>query len=64
MGVREIERFLEQWQMEVKDLRRWMILAHTPRDGSGGTPSCCWPRGRTASATAGTLERDPHTIGQ
>ena len=32
MGVREIERFLEQWQMEVKDLRRRMILAPTPRE--------------------------------
>ena len=30
MGVREIGRFLEQWQMEVKDLRRRMILAPTP----------------------------------
>ena len=32
MGVREIERFLEQWQMEVKDLRRRKILAPTPRE--------------------------------
>ena len=31
MGVREIERSLEQWQMGVKDLRRRMILAPTPR---------------------------------
>ena len=30
MGVREIGRCLEQWQMEVKDLRRRMILAPTP----------------------------------
>ena len=32
MGVREIDRSLEQWQMEVKDLRRRMILAPTPRE--------------------------------
>ena len=32
MGVREIGRSLEQWQMEVKDLRRRMILAPTPRE--------------------------------
>ena len=32
MGVRAMERFLEQWQMEVKDLRRRMILAPTPRE--------------------------------
>ena len=32
MGVREIERFLEQWQMDVRELRRRMILAPTPRE--------------------------------
>ena len=62
MGVREIDRSLEQWQMGVKDLRRRMILAPTP-----------WERwyailllaqGLTAAATAEALERDPHTIGR
>ena len=32
MSVQEIERFLKQWQMELKDLRRRMILAPTPRE--------------------------------
>ena len=32
MGVKEIDRSLEQWQMEVQDLRRRMILAPTPRE--------------------------------
>ena len=32
MSVREIDRSLEQWQMEVKDLRRRMIFAPTPRE--------------------------------
>ena len=32
MGVREIDRSLEQWQMGVKDLRRRMVLAPTPRE--------------------------------
>ena len=32
MGGREIGRCLEQWQMEVKHLRRRMILAPTPRE--------------------------------
>ena len=32
MGVREIDRSLEQWQMGVKDLRRRMILAPTSRE--------------------------------
>ena len=32
MGVREIGRSLEQWQMGVKDLRRRMVLAPAPRE--------------------------------
>ena len=32
MDVREIDRFLEQWQIGVTDLRRRMILALTPRE--------------------------------
>ena len=31
MGVREIDRFLQQWQMDARDLRQRMILAPTPR---------------------------------
>ena len=44
MGVREIDRSMEQWRMEVKDLRRRMILAPTPRERERCTPSCFWPR--------------------
>ena len=32
MGVREIDRFLEQWQMDARDLHRRLILAPTPRE--------------------------------
>ena len=32
MGVREIDRFLQQWQMGARDLRRRTILAPTPRE--------------------------------
>ena len=32
MGVREIDRFLEQWQMGVRDLHRRTILSPTPRE--------------------------------
>ena len=32
MGVREIDRALDQWQMGVKDLQRRMLLAPTPRE--------------------------------
>ena len=64
MGVREIERFLEQWQMEVKDLRRWMILAPTPRERERWYAILLLAQGWTSSATAQALERDPHTIGR
>ena len=30
MGVREIDRFLQQWQMDARDLRRRTILEPTP----------------------------------
>ena len=32
MSVREIDRFLEQWEMDTRDLHRRMILAPTPRE--------------------------------
>ena len=64
IGVREIGRFLEQWQMEVKDLRRRMILAPTPRERERCYAILLLAQGWTASATAEALERDPHTIGR
>ena len=62
-GVREIDRSLEQWQMEVKDLRRRMILAPTPRERERWCAILLLAQGLTAAATAEALERDPHTIG-
>ena len=38
MGVREIDRSLEQWQMGVKDLRRRWSETRTPSD-DGPPPS-------------------------
>ena len=32
MSVREIDRSLEQWRMEVEDMHRRLILAPTPRE--------------------------------
>ena len=32
MGVRGMDRFLERWEMDTKDLRRRMVLAPTPRE--------------------------------
>lgn len=64
MSVREVDRSLEQWEMNAKDVHRRMILAPTPRERE------CWhaiwllAQGWTAVAVAEALERDPHTIGQ
>ena len=32
MGVREIDRWLVQWELEMKDVQRRAILAPTPRE--------------------------------
>ena len=60
MDVRGMERSLEQWQMDARDLHRRMILAPTPRERA------LWllAQGWTALATAEALKRDPHTIGR
>ena len=64
MGVREMDRSLEQWQMGVKDLRRRMILAPTPRERERWYAMLLLAQGLTAAATAEALERDPHTVGR
>ena len=66
MGVREIDRSLEQWQMGVKDLRRRVILAPTPRERERWYAILLLVQGLTAAATAEALEleRDHHTIGR
>ena len=50
--------------MEVKDLRRRMILAPTPRERERWYAILLLAQGWRASATAAALERDPHTIGR
>ena len=52
MGVREIERFLKQWQMELKDSRRRTILAPTPRERRKRQALWLLAQGWTASAIA------------
>ncbi len=56
MSVREIDRFLEQWEMDTRDLHRRMILAPTPRERHA-----VWLLAQGPSSTA-ELGRDPHTI--
>ena len=64
MGVREIDRSLEQWQVGVKDLQRRTILASTPRERERWYAMLLLAQGWTAAATAEALEWDPHTIGR
>ena len=64
MGVREIERFLGQWQMDARDLRQRMIRSPTPRERERWYALLLLAQGWTGSAIATTLERDPHTIGR
>ena len=64
MGVREIERFLEQWQMDARDLRRRMIRSPTPRERERWYALLLLAQGWTGSAVAEALERDPPTIGR
>ena len=64
MGVREIDRFLQQWQMDARDLRRRTILAPTPRERERWYALWLLAQRWTASAAAEVLERDPHTIGR
>ena len=64
MGVSEIERSLEQWELGVKDLQRRMILAPTPRERERWYAMLLLAQGWTAGITAETLGRDPRTIGR
>ena len=64
MSVREIDRFLQQWQMDARDLRQRMILAPTPRERERWYALLLLAQGWTALGTAEALDRDPHTIGR
>ena len=59
MSVREIDRFLEQWEMDTRDLHRRMILAPTPRERERWHAVWLLAQGWTAWSTAEALGRDP-----
>ena len=56
MRVREIERSLEQWEMNAKDVHRRMILAPTPRERERWYAILLLAQGRTSVATAEALD--------
>ena len=62
--MRDIDRFLQQWQMSAQEVRQRMMLAPTPRERERWYTLLLLVRGWTAAAVAGDLERDPHTIGR
>ena len=64
VSVRQIDRFLEQWQMDARVLHRRLILAPTPRERERWHAIWLLAQGWTASGTAQALGRDPHTIGR
>ena len=64
MGVRDMDQFLERWEMDVPGVRRRMILAPVPRERERWYALWLLAQGWTAQATAEALERDPHTIGR
>ena len=64
MGVREADRFLEQWEMNARNLHRPVILAPMLRERERWHALWLLDQGWTASAKAESLGRDPHTIGR
>ena len=64
VSVRQIDRFLELWQMDARDLHRRLILAPTPRERERWHAIWLLAQGWTASGTAQASGRDPHTIGR
>ena len=64
LGVREMDRSLEQWQMGAKDLRRRMVLAPTPREREKWYAILLLAQGLMEAATEEALEWDPHTMGR
>lgn len=58
-----MERYSEQWQLDVRDLQQRLIVSPTPRDRE-----LCLvlqlAHDRTGSAVVEVLEHDPHTVGR
>ena len=63
MGMRDIVQLLERWQLDVGKVREHMYRAPTPRERERWHALWLLAKGWTASAVAGALEREPHTIG-
>jgi hypothetical protein len=60
----EIERHLERWQLDARQLRGRMYGAPTPRERERWHALWLLARGWAAAEVAEALDRDPHTIGR
>ena len=63
LGMKDIRRLLERWQLDVGDVRERMYRAPTPRERERWHGLWLLAHGCTALAVAEALEREPHTIG-
>ena len=61
--MRDIARLLEQWQLDVSDVRKRIYRATTPRERERWHALWLLARGWTTLEVAEALERDLHTIG-
>jgi transposase len=60
----DIMVFLNQWQLDMKTVRRRMFRAPTPRERERWHALWLLAQGWSAAQVAEALERDPHTIGE
>ncbi len=63
LGMDDIVKLLERWQLDVGEVRRRMYRAPTPRERERWHAVWLLAQGWSASAVAEALERDPHTVG-
>ena len=64
LGMGEIDRFLEQWEMDAPGVHQRLILAPTPRERERWHAIWLLSQGWSAADTAVALRRDSHTIGK
>jgi len=60
----DVAALLEQWQLDLSQVRQQMYRAPTPRERERWHALWLWAQGWSAAQVAEALERDPHTIGE
>ena len=63
-GMTDIVQLMEEWQLNVGDLRERMYRAPTPRERERWHGLWLLAQGWSATQVAEALEREPHTIGK